>query len=148
MNKVWNLGRIGIAAICCLLMTTLFSSCEETYIHADRAMPGMWVIEDIYDISPEGLVDMPFRIGDEVEFVEDGCLFLWDGRYEHEGNWWVEEHFNATYICIKMEGYRDPIRGRISDVYAGRVVWSIYPHYVSDYWMGEPVTELTFRSLE
>lgn len=61
MNKVWNLGRIGIAAICCLLMTTLFSSCEETYIHADRAMPGMWVIEDIYDISPEGLVDMPFR---------------------------------------------------------------------------------------
>lgn len=47
MDKVWNLGRIGIAAICCLLMTTLFSSCEETYIHADRAMPGMWVIEDI-----------------------------------------------------------------------------------------------------
>ena len=89
MNKVWNLGRIGIAAICCLLMTTLFSSCEETYIHADRAMPGVWVIEDIYDISPEGLVDMPFRIGDEVEFMEDGCLFLWDGRYEHEatGGW-------------------------------------------------------------
>ena len=65
-----------------------------------------------------------------------------------QNNWPYSKLIPNSGICIKMEGYRDPIRGRISDVYAGRVVWSIYPHYVSDYWMGEPVTELTFRSLE
>lgn len=75
MNKMWNFGKTGIVAVFCLLVTLLFSSCEETFIHADRAMPGVWVIDDIYDISPEGLVDMPFRIGDEVEFMDDGCFF-------------------------------------------------------------------------
>lgn len=148
MNKVRNFGKTGIVVVFCLLVTSLLSSCEETFIHADRAMPGVWVVEDIYNIPGEGIVEMPFHIGDGVEFMDDGCLVFWDDRYENYGDWWVEEHYNATYISIRVDGYRDPIRGRISDVYAGRVVWSVYPQYVSDYWMGEPVMEVTFLRLE
>lgn len=149
MNKVRNFGKTGIVAVFCLLVTSLLSSCEETFIHADHTMPGVWVVENIIcDISCEEIAEMPFRIGDEVEFMDDGCLYFGDGRYENYGDWWVEEHFNATYISIKVDDYRYPMRGRISDVYAGRVVWSVYPQCVSDYWMGEPVTEVTFLRID
>lgn len=126
----------------CLSCMLLLVSCEQTFVNKDSTMPGVWLVEDIVDISSDGWGKIPFEIGDEVEFTDDGRLAVRAEGYEASGAWWVEEKFSTANLCIRMDG-EEAVAGRIKDVSGGRIVWAVYPQNWEGYWDGYPICEIT-----
>lgn len=143
MNQFSLLRRCVRGILLSLLCSLSLVSCEQTFIHTDTAMPGVWLVEDIVDTSSEGWGYLPFELGDEVEFTDYGRLTIRAEGYEASGEWWAEEKFSSTLLYIRMDGEEEITSGRIKEVSGGRIVWAVYPQYWDGYWDGYPYREIT-----